>query len=258
MWFKITSYLKFLIVSKNQHGIHSPFVYNLITKCFYTKTNFKKIKLFKRIKNYQTNNLKVITVTDFGTGSKIFNTNVRKVSDIAKIAGITKKRALLLIRIIEYFNSQNVLEIGTSIGLGTSALSIGNPNAKITTLEGCNETANEALKLFKKFNLKNIEIITGNFNSTLPKLIKNNVYDLVYFDGNHTKTATINYFNLCLKSTHNNSLFIFDDINWSKEMQEAWLEIKKHTKVKVTIDTYFWGLVFFRQEQQKEHFTIRV
>jgi hypothetical protein len=41
-------------------------------------------------------------------------------------------------------------------------------------------------------------------------------------------------------------------------MTEAWQTIKAHPKVSVTIDTYQWGMVFFRKEQAKEHFTIRI
>ena len=61
-----------------------------------------------------------------------------------------------------------------------------------------------------------------------------------------------------LPLAHNDSVFIFDDIHWSKGMEEAWEEIKAHPRVRVTIDSFFWGIVFFRQEQEKEHFTIRL
>lgn len=37
----ITSYLKFLWNSKNEHGVHSPFVFLLVTKCFYDNKTFK-------------------------------------------------------------------------------------------------------------------------------------------------------------------------------------------------------------------------
>ena len=56
----------------------------------------------------------------------------------------------------------------------------------------------------------------------------------------------------------NNSVWIFDDIHWSQEMENAWLTIKNHPKVTVTIDTFQWGIVFFRAEQEKEHFVIRI
>lgn len=257
MWFKIKSYLTFLIKSTNQHGVHSPFVYNLVTKCFYKKTSPSKITFFKKVRNTLYQNNKVITITDFGKGSKIFKSNERKVSAIAKIAGINQKKGLLLIRFIEYFNFSNILEIGTSVGLGTSTLSIANPSSQITTLEGCPNTAKIAQDVFQHYKLNNIKLIVGNFKNTLPSSIKNKQIDFIYFDGNHQKEPTLTYFEQCLSATHNNSVFIFDDINWSKEMQEAWLEIKKHQKVTVTIDIFHLGFVFFNKELKKQNFTIR-
>jgi len=254
------SFFSFLFASTNQHGIHSPFIYDLTTKCFYAHQ--KKYKeQFDKIRSYRNSLLKnnlSIEVTDFGAGSRVFKSNNRKVSDIAKNAGISKKRAELLIKIAQYFKPNHILEIGTSLGIGTACLSLGNPNAKIISLEGCPETAKIAMDQFKKFNLNNNKVEVGNFESTLPKNLLDKKYDLIYFDGNHQKEATINYFEQCLHTVHNDSVFIFDDIHWSKGMEEAWNYIKDHKKVTVSIDTYQWGIVFFRKEQPKEHFVIRV
>lgn len=254
----ILEYLKFLTKSSNQHGVHSPFVYNLVTKCFYKKTDAILLNFFSKVKQQLLDNKTVIKVTDFGAGSKIFKSNNREVSRIAKFAGISNKKAKLLIRLIAYFKPANILEIGTSIGLGTSAIKIGNNESQITTLEGCPETSRIAQELFKKNNFNKINIITGDFKETLPEVINNQQFDFIYFDGNHNKKATLDYFKTCLPTINNNSVWIFDDIYWSKEMKEAWLEIKNHPKVTVTVDVFHWGIVFFRKEQEKEHFKIRV
>ena len=254
----IIEYLKFISKSSNQHGVHSQFVYNLITKCFYTKTDINLWNRFKKIKQQLLDNKSFIKVTDFGAGSKVFKTNERQVSKIAKVAGISNKKSKLLIRLIKYFKPIQVLEIGTSLGLGTTAIKIGNDNSIITSLEGCAETSKIAQELFKNNSLKNIEINTGDFNKTLPTSIKKKLFDCIYFDGNHTKKNTLNYFNACLPTIKNDSFWIFDDIYWSNEMKEAWTEIKNHPKVKVTVDVFHWGIVFFRKEQEKEHFKIRV
>lgn len=258
MWFKIKSYLTFLLKSTNQYGVHSPFVYDLIVNCFQKKTSKVKKKEIYNIRKSLFSNNSIIHVNDLGNGSKVFKTNHRKASEIAKVAGISKKRAYLLIRIVEYFNFQQILELGTSLGLGTSTLSIANTKSKITTLEGCENTAKTARNLFQRFNLNNIKIVIGDFKDTLHLELKNNHFDLIYIDGNHQKKETLHYFNQCLASINNNSVLIFDDINWSYEMQEVWLEIKENPKVTVTIDTFFWGMVFFRKEQQKQHFVLRV
>ena len=258
MFFQIKSYIRFLLKSTNQHGVHSPFVYNLVTKCFYDKTNPNKLRQINQYRTDLLENHSKISVIDFGKGSKIFKSNERKISKIAKVAGISKKRSELLIRIVEYFKPTTILEIGTSLGIGTASLQIGNSTSKITTLEGCKNTSQVAKNQFSKFDLNNIEINIGDFKETLPKTLKNSTFDMIYFDGNHQKEPTIDYFEQCLKSIKNESIFIFDDIYWSKEMSEAWEYIKNHKKVIVSIDTYFWGIVFFRKEQEKEHFIIRI
>ena len=145
------------------------------------------------------------------------------------------------------------------MGLATSALALGNPKSKLTTLEGCPETSKIAKEQFQQFNFNAIESITSQFESFLNAdnlYLKN--YDLIYFDGNHSKKATLTYFEQLLPTVNNETLWIFDDIHWSNDMEEAWEQIKEHPKVRVTIDTFQWGFVFFREEQAKEHFTIRL
>lgn len=258
MMSKFNSYLYFFLKSTNQHGVHSPFVFDLVTKCFYKKNNTTKSNIIKLYKNKLLQNKNKIKVTDFGAGSKVFKSNLRAVNKIAKYAGINSKRANLLSKITNYFQPKTILEIGTSLGIGTAALHIGNPNAKITTLEGCKNTANVAKKQFNKFTFNNIDVVVGEFSESQKKLTFKNDLDLVYFDGNHQKEATLKYFHYCLQFINNDSVFIFDDIHWSKEMEVAWQEIKNHPQVKVSIDTFQWGIVFFRKEQEKEHFIIRV
>lgn len=253
----IKSYLIFLKNSSNQHGVHSPFVFSLITKCFYDKTIYPEYKTLKDYRNSLLQNHETIEVTDFGAGSRVFKNNHRKISAIAKNAGISKKRAELLFRITNFFKPENILEIGTSLGLATSALSLGNGESKIISLEGCPETSGVAQKQFQKFKFGNIKSEVTEFSSYL-KSFELSTFDLIYFDGNHSKTATLEYFEILLPSVTNDSVWIFDDIHWSKDMEEAWEIIKNHPKVKVTIDTFQWGFVFFRKEQEKEHFTIRV
>lgn len=259
MLFQIKSYLKFLWQSKNEHAVHSPFVFNLITKCFYDTKNKSEYALLKKYRQALLSNSEMIEVTDFGVGSKVFKSATRPIAQIAKTAGISTKRAKLLLRITNYFQFESVLEIGTSLGLATAALALGNAKAKVITLEGCPATAKVAQKQFKQFNWCSITSVTTEFDLYLSRIaIAQERFNLVYFDGNHSKKATLNYFEKLLPSVTNDTVWIFDDIHWSKEMEAAWETIKLHDKVTVTMDTYQWGLVFFRKEQPKEHFTIRI
>ena len=262
----IKSYLKFLFHSKNEHGVHSPFVFDLVTKCFYDNTKYAEYETLKSYRKSLLENKNTIEVTDFGAGSRVFKSNTRAISKIAQTAGITPKNAELLFRIVRYFQPKSVLEIGTSLGLATSALSLGNKNSDIITLEGCPNTIATAKKMFQvssfKFPNNNVEFVNTEFNLYFENFkpetlnLKPQIFDLVYFDGNHSKKATLDYFEALLPTISNDSVWIFDDIHWSAEMEEAWEIIKNHPKVSVTIDTFQWGIVFFRAEQKKEHFII--
>ena len=239
--------------------MHSPFVYNLITKCFYDKEKHQEYAILKSFRERLYGNELVIFVQDFGAGSRIFKSNARQINKVAKTAGITKKRAELLFRLTRYFQPKTTLELGSSLGMATSALGLGNPKASVTTIEGCKETFEVAKEQFEHFQFKNIQLINSEFSSALNSSeIKDLKFDLIYLDGNHNKEATVNYFDKLLSNINNETIMVFDDIHWSKGMMEAWETIKKHPEVTVTIDTFYWGLVFFRKEQKKEHFSIRV
>ncbi|MEL1247444.1 O-methyltransferase [Flavobacterium helocola] len=260
---QIKSYIKFLFHSKNEHGVHSPFVFDLVTKCFYDNTKYPEYETLKSYRKSLLENKNTIEVIDFGAGSRVFKSNTREISKIAQTAGITPKNAELLFRIVRYFQPKSILEIGTSLGLATSALSLGNSNAKIITLEGCPNTQKQAQVQLQSrsfetnSNFQNIEFINTEFSSYFKTLNLSPVtHHIIYFDGNHSKKATLDYFEALLPTISNDSVWIFDDIHWSADMEEAWEIIKNHPKVSVTIDTFQWGIVFFRAEQEKEHFII--
>lgn len=259
MLFQLKSYLQFVWHSKNEHAVHSPFVFSLITKCFYDSKPKTAYSVLEEYRNSLVQNTKSINVSDFGAGSKVFKSNSREIAKIATTAGISSKRAALLFRITHYFQPESILEFGTSLGMATSALSLGNPTAKISTLEGCPETAKIAQNQFRQFGLSNVNLVTTEFRNYLENNQLSIInFQLIYFDGNHSKKATLDYFELLLPTTTNETVWIFDDIHWSYDMEQAWEMIKKHPKVTVTIDTFQWGLVFFRYEQEKQHFIIRV
>ena len=253
----IKAYIKFFFKAKNEHGVHSPFVFDFVTKCFYDKTNYPEYEVLKSYRNSLLNNKNTIEVTDFGAGSRVFKSNTREIGAIAKNAGISVQNAELLFRIVRYFQPEQILEIGTSLGLATSALALANQNAKITTLEGCPNTIKQAQLQLQKFNFNSIDFVNTEFSSHFNSSdFRLSTFDLIYFDGNHSKKATLEYFNLLLPTISNDTVWIFDDIHWSQDMEEAWTEIKNHPQVTVTIDTFQWGIVFFRKEQSKEHFII--
>lgn len=254
-------YLQYFFTASNGkgHGTHSPFVFHFITSILKNQTQFSEYETVEKLRKELLNDKTVLTIEDFGAGSAISNTKYRSVASIAKNAVKAKKYSQLLFRIVKEYQPATVLELGTSLGITTYYLSLANPKAEIITMEGAGAVANIARNNFEKYGLKNISIVEGDFDKTLSLVIsKLSSIDFAFVDGNHRQEATERYFQQILHKTHNDSILIFDDIHWSKEMEAAWQTIMSHGAVRCTIDLFFIGIVFFRKEFfEKQHFSIR-
>lgn len=252
-------YLRYYFTASNGkgHGIHSPFVFQLVTKVLNDKTEYPAYKTIERQRSLLLGNESIIEVDDFGAGSVTGLKKKRVVQQIAASSLKPKKYAQLLFRMVKYFKPKEILELGTSLGITTSYLASANTEARVTTLEGAATISTLAQQTFNAQELTNVKLITGNFDETLKDAVTKN-YDFVFIDGNHCKEPTLRYFKELLSCVHNDSVVVFDDIHWSKEMEEAWKEIKNHSSVTLTVDLFFIGVVFFRKEQkEKEHFVLR-
>lgn len=257
----IQKYLYYLFTASNGkgHGIHSPFVFDFITHVLNADRNDPISDRIERLRKQMLADNRTIPVEDFGAGSGSVNTRIRRIADITRHAAKSKKYGRLLSRIASYYQPRTILELGTSVGISTAYLAGSSPLATVFTLEGDPETAVVAAKNFETLGLSKIQLIKGNFDTTLGTALNMiNSIDLAFIDGNHRKEPTLDYFRQLLRHKAENSLFVFDDIHWSEEMELAWEEIKRHPSVLLTIDLFFLGLVFFRNEfHVKQHFTVR-
>ena len=245
--------------SGNGHGIHSPFIFHFITKILSDKHLYPEYDAVENLRQKLLNDQTLLTIEDFGAGPSINKSNRRSVVSIAKNVAKPQKYGQLLFRIVKQYKPKTVLELGTSLGITTSYLATANPDANVTTIEGAKEVAAMAEENFRTLNLQNIELVKRNFDDSLSSVIYClSSIDFVFIDGNHRREPTERYFRQLISKANNDSIFIFDDIHWSKEMEQAWKTINCHEAVRCSIDLFFIGIVFFRQEfKEKQHFVIR-
>jgi predicted O-methyltransferase YrrM len=254
-------YLGYHLTASNSkgHGMHSPFVFDFIVHVLNDKTGYSEYEKVEALRNQLLRDDAVLSVEDFGAGSTVTKTNQRKVSSIAKNAAKPAKYGQLLFRMVKYYQPASILELGTSLGITTAYLSLANPGARLVTIEGSKEIAAAAGKNFAGLKLDNIEPVSGKFDEKLPTVLSElSPVHFVFIDGNHRREATVKYFKQLLLHTVNESILVFDDIHWSRGMEEAWEEIKNDPSVTCSIDLFFLGIVFFRKEfMEKQHFRIR-
>lgn len=254
-------YIQYLFTASNGkgHGTHSPFVYDFIEKILIDRTPYKAYETVELLRTQLKQEEELLEVEDFGAGSAYESVKTRSVSSIAARAAKPRKFGQLLFRIVQYYKPNHIIELGTSLGITTSYLALANPDGLIHTLEGAELIAKKAEEDIKLLGIENVRIIKGNFDVTLQRVLAMMpVVDMAFIDGNHRKEPTLRYFEALLQKRSETSIFIFDDIHWSKEMEEAWEEIKKHEGVMLTVDLFFVGIVFFSPAfKVKQDFTVR-
>lgn len=251
-------YIKYLLNSISKFDIHSPFLFDLITKVFDDKTKYPEYVKVEQLKKALLLDDRLIEVTDLGAGSQVDNNQKRSIRNIAKNAAKTKKMGRLLFRLSRYFKPENLVELGTSLGLSTMYLAYGSPSSKIITMEGCPNISKIASENFQIADLGNIKMAVGNFDDRLPEVLQQmNSLDFAFIDGNHQYEPTISYFEKCLAKSNPGTVMIFDDIHWSDGMEKAWENIIGHPDVSLSVDIFHMGFVFLRKELTKQHFIIR-
>lgn len=254
-------YLRYLLVASNGkgHGIHSPYVFEWIEKALQAKTISPLQSEIEAQRKYLLTNKNRLEVNEMGAGSNKLASKQRSISDIAKTSLKPFKYANLIYRIAAFHQPKTIVELGTSLGITTSYLASIPGNPMVYTFEGVHGIAETAKQNFERLKFSNIKLIEGNFDHSLPSFLAlKPSLDFVYVDGNHRKEPTLTYFNQLLTCSHEHTMMIFDDIHWSKEMEEAWELVKSHESVTLTIDLFFIGIVLFRKDfKVKQHFTIR-
>ena len=161
-------YLKFLLTSTNQHGVHSPFVYAYVTQCLYKKAivkGSKSVQVFQKSRIY----FKAERIKWFG-GEKHLN---------------------------------NISEEGEGI------LSVKHP----------------------PFDLIFIS--------------KDRQHEVIDFLSDH-------------RNIMNHTMILIEGIYTSKASRVLWERLKGMPDIRVTIDMFHCGALFFRKEQTKQHFKIRI
>ncbi len=159
MVFRIISYIKFLLKSTNRHGVHSPFVYNYITKCIYGQKKLHKDKFVN-----------------------------------------------LVLKSYVYFNPS---QIDTDL---------------------CSPSLQNNIQK----NIKNLSDQKSNYNM------------ICWQNPSHN-------FNI----VDPNTIVIINNIRKSAQQFSRWNALKMDDSVTVSIDFFSQGVLFFRKEQEKQHFVIR-
>jgi predicted O-methyltransferase YrrM len=254
-WFSFISYLKYLFRAKGPDSLHSPFVYRFYCEVLQNPYQFYALEALDACRARLLSSREPIRYRSMGakTGER-----EARVGDLARRSLLPPEKMVFLFQLAYWLKPATVLELGTFMGISTASLAKAH-SARVITFEGVPEFAAIARKVWQELEITGIQLLQGDIDETLPSFSgQENLHaELIFVDANHTREATLRYFQMLKKMASPQACMVFDDIYWSEGMAAAWTEIKADPAVTVSIDLFHFGLVFFRKESPKENFVIR-
>lgn len=196
------------------HGVHSPFVFTLITRVIEEKTPYHRYRdIEEHIENQQIINRYKINKYD-----------------------------RLSFRLINYFEAKKILEIGTNNGINTLFLTAPDSSISCTVIEQSREKAEKAEMLYKNWD-RNITLITDEM---LPDA--NEKLDCIYIDLNNHNALPNNIIAYLKKISHEKTFIVVKGIRTNRKCKTLWRDISMMEDRTAMLDFFNLGIVFFRKE----------
>jgi len=215
-------------------GIHSPYLFHLITSVLQGKYPFYCFETIESLRKELNGK-----PTCFSRQKKAHNGQI-------------------IFRIIQDAKFKTLLELGTSSGIETQYMAFANQKAKCISITDSAESAAVARKGFQRQGLKQIELHLLKPEDRPEKFIENiDNLDFVLFNQIHDPQKYQALFQKCLCKRNNGSIFVFMNMHESPAKAQEWENIRIHQDVQVSIDLFDLGLILFNPELEKKKYVIR-
>ncbi|MDT8432527.1 MAG: hypothetical protein RQ746_13470 [Bacteroidales bacterium] len=243
---------------RNGHGVHSPFVYDLVRNVLFNKYGWKVPGRLQSHHRELRNNDTLLQIHDPGAGSRVTGSQERKVASIARRSSVTRRQGALLYRLAKWYHPAAVIEAGTGIGISTCFLAAGAVNAGVTTIEGSPAKYHFAREHTDVAGSGGLEFLLGTFDEYFDERVEKAPNRTLFFiDGDHRYLPTLQRARSILdQDAFAETMVILDDIYWSDEMERAWKEICAGPGVDISLDLFHMGILIRRPGLSRQHFRI--
>jgi predicted O-methyltransferase YrrM len=253
-FFRVKSLLNHWLDTADEHSIHSPFFFDFYNRIIRAEKDYS-FQEIEKMRGRLLSNQTSVEVKDLGAKSTHFKYDQRTIARVAATSLNDEEHCALFYRIAKSVEAKKILELGTSMGIASLYLSKVE-DSRVVTFEGNPAMVSIAETNFEYFNQKNIELIEGNIDQTLPDHLQDPTkIDFALIDANHKYEPTISYFNQLARRMSDHGIIVLDDISHSEGMARAWNEIRKHDLVYGSVDLFRCGILFFDLNLNKQHFT---
>ncbi len=258
-WHRLLSIARYYYRARTIYDAHSPFLYELLRATLEDNRSYFAFEQAESLRRYWSHQRTQVPVIEAGAGSKVYRTSQVSARRLVRASALSPSAGRLLFRLAHLLKPRYLIELGTNVGVSTVYLHGANRSAELHTVEGNPPTAEMAHHSFRMAGTSEaLHVHTGTFDHHLPKLLESLPrLDFLFLDGDHRHQPTVQYVRQSLPKLHGNSVVVIGDIHWSTDMEAAWRELQALPAVRLSVDLYELGLLFFRPEiKEPQHWTI--
>ncbi len=254
----VRRFLRYYLRAETVYQLHAPFAFECCRQTVEDKRHYYHFDTIESLRMQLLQDKRLIEIQDFGAGSQANPSQTRTIANITRFSPVDPTTGRMLFRLAHWLQPKTMIELGTSVGLSALYQADAATDSTLYTIEGCPQTALVAQQQFKRLRFDNIITKTGPFAERLPELLSEcSQLDWLFLDGDHREGQSLDYFEQCRPKLHHQSVVILADIHWSKEMEAAWESLKRDPAVRLSIDLFHLGLLFFRKEiREKQDYTL--
>ena len=260
-WYRALQFIRFYRSAETRYQVHSPFVFEWVDAVLEDERWYYAFEDIEAIRAKMLNSTVEVEVLQYHTASgDATPLRIKQpLRQIARLSASAPAQGRRLFRLAQWLKPERMLELGTSLGIGTLYLGAAARKARFITLEGSEACTHVARANLGILGLNHqVEVVPGLFQDTLPAaLITLGQVDMVFFDGHHRRVPTLEYLEAVLPYVHDRTVLVFDDIYWSPEMTAAWKQIRQHPRITLTVDCYDLAFAFVNPDfKAKQHLRV--
>lgn len=244
--------------ARTWQDLHAPAAFRFAKAVVQDDRSFYAFSRIETLRSFLLNDRTKIETVDYGAGSLVDAGAERTIADIARFTPVSPETGRRLFRLVNHYQPETVVELGSSLGISTAYLASARRRSKVFAVEGNPALGRQARRNWDWLGLDNIRLRTATFDEALPAILSEiDRLDLLFLDGDHRQEPSMRYFEQCLTKTHSGSIFIIADIHWSAGMEAAWAEMRAHPSVRLSIDLFQMGVLFFDPAiKMKQRYTL--
>lgn len=228
------------------HGVHSPFAYNFITGIIEEKSPYY---IFEDIEKLRSELLEDNTIVEFISPKGVVKR--KTVAEITAKEAHSDKYGALLFRIVNFFQSKSILQIGASTGIMTLYMAAPCKDCQCYVIEDRKALIPIIKASCQKFNQSNVHIISGEYMESLTNLQnEKECFDMVFLNTSRNPELTQQILDKQIKTR----LLVVDNIRKNKKMKAVWQTITSNPQARITIDLYYLGIALFENKFYKKNY----